>query len=189
MNAHPHKIGFAVLLWLLMTAANAADTNLGKSRGEACQGCHGNAGVATNPMWPNLAGQTAIYIETQLKKFKSGARDNPTMKPIAEPLNDADIQNLAAYFASLPPKSAGGDAALAKAGKDQVPQCMGCHGEKLQGQGQFPRLAGQHPQYLAKQLNDFKSGTRNAGAMNAIAKNLSDADIKAIAAYLGSLTN
>ncbi|MDD1620500.1 MAG: cytochrome c4 [Methylococcaceae bacterium] len=189
MNANHHKIGFALMLCLFASTLNAADIAAGKSRAETCQGCHGNAGVSNNSLWPNLAGQPAIYLEAQLKKFKSGTRDNPTMKPIAEALSDADIQNLAAYFASLPAKSSGGDATLAKAGKDQVPQCMGCHGNKLQGQGQFPRLAGQHPQYLAKQLSDFKSGSRNSSTMNAIAKTLTEDNIKAIATYLGSLTN
>lgn len=186
MNASHPKIGLVLMLHLLTTGANAADIAAGKSRTEACQGCHGNAGASANPIWPNLAGQTAIYLEAQLRKFKSGDRANPIMKPIAEALNDADIQNLAAYFASLPAKSAGGDAALAKAGKDQIPQCMGCHGNKLQGQGQFPRLAGQHPQYLAKQLSDFKSGVRKSGSMNAVAKTLTEDNIKAMAAYLGA---
>lgn len=189
MNAKHYKIGFAGLLWLFAASANAADVNAGKSKAAVCQGCHGSAGISNNPMWPNLAGQTATYTAAQLNKFKSGARDNPTMKAIAEGLNEADIQNLAAYFASLPAKSAGGDAALAKTGKDKTTACLGCHGEKLLGLGQFPRLAGQHPQYLAKQLSDFKNGTRDASAMNAVAKTLSDDDIKAIAAYLGSLTN
>lgn len=187
MNVNRYKTGFALLLWLSAAFANAADINAGKSRSAACEGCHGNAGVSNNPLWPNLAGQSAAYLAAQLNKFKSGARDNPTMKSIAEELSDADIQNLAGYFAGLPAKSADGDAALAKAGKDKVPMCMGCHGEKLQGQGQFPGLAGQHPQYLGKQLHDFKSGARKAGAMNAVSQSLSEDDIKAIAAYLGSL--
>lgn len=189
MNANHHKIGFVGLLWLFATFANAADINAGKGKAAACQGCHGAAGVSNNPQWPNLAGQTSLYIAAQLNKFKSGARDNPTMKAIAAELTEADIQNLAAYFASLPAKSAGGDADLAKTGKDKTTACMGCHGEKLLGLGQFPRLAGQHPQYLAKQLADFKSGAREASAMNTLAKTLSDDDIKAVAAYLGSLTN
>lgn len=189
MNTYNNKIGFAVLLWLFAAFANAADINAGKNSSTTCQGCHGNAGVSNNPMWPSLAGQPALYIEAQLNKFKSGARDNPTMKSMVAALSDAEIQNLAAYFASLPAKSAGGDATLAKSGKDKTAMCMGCHGEKLQGQGQFPRLAGQHTQYLSKQLNDFKTGTRKAGTMNAVAKNLSEDDIKAIAAYLASLSN
>ncbi|MGZ4959804.1 MAG: c-type cytochrome [Methylomonas sp.] len=187
MNAHYAKIGFAGLLSLVAAFANAADTDAGKAKAAACQGCHGAAGVSNNPQWPNLAGQTSLYLAAQLKKFKSGARENPTMKALAAELNDADIQNLAAYFASLPVKSAEGDTELAKAGKDKTAACMGCHGQKLLGAGQFPRLAGQHPQYLTKQMNDFKSGAREAGAMNAIAKTLSDDDIKAVSAYLGSL--
>lgn len=189
MNANHYKTGFALLLWSFATSPHAADINAGKTKAAACQGCHGAEGVSKNAMWPNLADQTAVYIEAQLNKFKSGGRENTTMQPIASALSDADIKNLAAYFAGLPSKSAGGDASLAKAGQGHATQCMGCHGEKLQGQGQFPKLAGQHPAYLTKQLSDFKSGTRKSGTMNAVAQNLSDDEIKAIAAYLGTLGN
>ena len=187
MNNNIYKIGFIFLLSLPMLQANAADVNAGKAKAVVCVGCHGGSGISTSPMWPNLAGQSAAYIAGQLKSFKSGQRDDSTMKAIAEGLDDADAQNLAAYFASLPGKSAGGDAALAKIGKDKAAMCLGCHGNNLQGNGQFPKLAGQHPKYLSKQLNDFKSGARKAGAMNAIAKNLSDDDIKALVEYMGSL--
>jgi len=182
-----HKLSFAIILPFFAGSLQAADVDSGKARAAACQGCHGAEGVSSSPLWPSLAGQSAAYLEAQLKKFKSGDRENPVMQPMASGLSDADIQNLAAYFASLPGKSAGGDASLAKVGKDKANMCMGCHGEKLQGKGQFPKLAGQHPQYLVKQLQDFKSGARKAGPMNALAQNLSDDDIKALAAYLGSL--
>ncbi len=187
MNTNNYKIGFAIIMCLLGTSAQGADINDGKSRAAVCQGCHGSAGASNSAMFPNLAGQSAAYIEAQLKKFKSGERANATMKAIAADLGDSDMGNLATYFASLPGKSAGGDTELAKVGKDKVGMCMGCHGDKLQGKGQFPKLAGQHPQYLSKQLQDFKSGARKAGHMNAVAQNLSEDDIKAIAAYLGSL--
>lgn len=187
MNNHVYKIGFSVLLYALLTPGQAADVNAGKSRASVCMGCHGSEGVSNNAMWPNLAGQSRIYLETQLKHFKSGQRTNSTMNAIAKDLSDADMQNLAAYFASLPGKSAGGDADLAATGKQKVAMCMGCHGQDFKGNGQFPRLAGQHPQYLAKQLRDFKSGDRKGGAMNGIVQSLSDDDIKAISAYLGTL--
>ncbi|QPK64789.1 cytochrome c [Methylomonas sp. LL1] len=187
MNHSFYKIGFSIFTSLLMMPAQAADINAGKTQAGACMGCHGSAGVSNNPMWPSLAGQTSAYIETQLKNFKSGARANPTMKGIAAGLKDADIQNLAAYYASLPGKSAGGDAKSAQIGKDKAAMCMGCHGNTMQGNGQFPKLAGQHPQYLVKQLNDFKSGERKSGPMNGMAKSLSDDDIKALAEYLSSL--
>ncbi len=187
MNAHHYKIAFAIILGGFTAAAQAADISAGKARSTVCQGCHGSTGVSGSALFPSLAGQTGAYLEAQLKKFKAGERDNPTMNSIAKDLDDDDVQNLAAYFASLPAKSAGGDAEQAKIGKDKVGMCLGCHGDKLQGKGQFPKLSGQQPQYLSKQLQDFKTGARKAGPMNALAQNLSEDDIKALAAYLGSL--
>jgi cytochrome c553 len=187
MNKHRSTIALTFFLALLATAGQAADVNVGKNQSAVCQGCHGSEGYSAGPMFPNLAGQSRIYLETQLKKFKAGERQSPTMKSVAEELSDEEVQNLAAHFSSLPSKSSGGDATLAKVGKDKAAMCMGCHGEKLQGNGQFPKLAGQRPQYLVKQLNDFKSGVRKAGHMNAVAQNLTEDDIKALAAYLGSL--
>lgn len=187
MNKHDFKMGFILLLTLCIMPARAADINAGKSKAAVCAGCHGSAGVSNNPMWPTLAGQSSAYLEKQLKNFKAGLRENSTMNAIAKDLSDADMQNLAAYFASLPGKSAGGDAAFAAKGKEKAAMCMGCHGQELKGNGQFPKLAGQHPDYLAKQLHDFKSGERKSGQMNAISKTLSDDDIKALAEYLGAL--
>lgn len=187
MNKHPATLALSVFLSLFAMTGQAADVNVGKNQSAVCQGCHGSEGVSAGPMFPNLAGQGRIYLETQLKKFKTGERVSPTMKSVAEELSEEEIQNLAAYFSSLPGKSSGGDAALAKVGQEKAAMCMGCHGEKFQGNGQFPKLAGQRPQYLIKQLKDFKSGTRKAGHMNAVAQNLTEDDIKALAAYLGSL--
>lgn len=187
MKSPYNKIGFTLILGLFCAGAQAADINAGKARAAACVGCHGEGGVSKSPMWPSLAGQTASYLESQLKKFKSGERNNATMNAMAADLDDADIQNLAAYFARQPGKSAGGDANLAKQGKEKAAMCMGCHGEKMQGNGQFPKLAGQHPQYVIKQMQAFKSGERKGGPMNAMAGNLSEDDIKALAAYIGSL--
>lgn len=187
MNHNTAKIGIAFILSLFLTPIHAADINAGKSRSMVCVGCHGNAGISKSSMFPSLAGQSGAYLETQLKNFRSGTRENSTMTAIAKDLKDNEIQNLAAYFASLPGKSAGGDASLVQVGKSKAGMCLGCHGDNLQGNGQFPKLAGQHPDYLSKQLSDFKSGSRKAGHMNAIAKSLSDEDIKALSEYLGSL--
>lgn len=79
----------------------SADVEAGKAKSVTCAGCHGAAGVSMVPMYPNLAGQKAQYLETQLKAFRAGTRKNPIMEPMAKPLNDADIKNLAAYFESL----------------------------------------------------------------------------------------
>ncbi len=178
---------FSVLFAFSNPYAGAADIEAGKNKAAMCFGCHGSEGVSKNPMFPSLAGQTAMYIENQLKAFQSGARNSPTMKGMASGLSKQDIENLAAYFAGVAPQSAGGDSGLAKKGKDKVAMCLGCHGNDAQGRGQFPRLAGQQPAYLTKQLLAFQKGDRVGGPMGAIAKSLSEQDIKEITSYLGSL--
>jgi len=177
----------SVLLVFFTPAVIAADIEAGKNKAAMCQSCHGVNGASSNPVWPNLAGQKSAYLIKQLKAFKSGSRNNPIMKGLAANLKENDIENIAAFFAAQTPKSAGGDATLAKKGKSKVTMCMGCHGNNLQGRGMFPRLAGQYPQYLSKQLTAFKSGERKGGPMGAIAKSLSEQDIKEITAYIGSL--
>jgi cytochrome c553 len=109
------------------------------------------------------------------------------MESIVASLSADDMANLAAYFSSQPAAKAGGDAALAKTGQEKAAMCLGCHGEAGVGNGQFPRLAGQQPDYLLKQLTDFKEGSRKSSHMNAIATTLSNDDMKALAAYFGSL--
>ncbi|MCP5141855.1 MAG: c-type cytochrome [Chromatiales bacterium] len=81
--------------------AIAGDAAAGKAKAASCAGCHGAAGVSNNPMWPNLAGQKAGYLAKAIKDYKSGARKDPMMSPMAAPLSDADIDNLAAYFSGL----------------------------------------------------------------------------------------
>lgn len=165
----------------------AADKAAGEKKAATCTGCHGVGGKSGNAQFPNLAAQQATYIVTQLKAFKAGSRTNPMMAGMAERLSDDDMDNLAAYFSSQPAVKAGGDAALANAGQAKAAMCLGCHGEAGAGNGQFPRLAGQQPAYLVKQLNNFKEGTRKNGHMQAIAGTLSEEDMKALAAYFGSL--
>ncbi|MGR9052915.1 MAG: c-type cytochrome [Gammaproteobacteria bacterium] len=168
-------------------SANAADVKAGEEKAKTCAGCHGADGNSGNAQYPILAGQQPMYLSGQLKAFKDGSRKAPMMQGIAAGLSDDDIDNLSAYFTAQAPKSAGGDPQLAKQGEAKFNMCMGCHGAKAAGNGYFPRLAGQHPNYIAKQLHDFKSKTRMGGPMPAVAGNLSDDDIKALAAYVGSL--
>ncbi|MFQ5642883.1 MAG: c-type cytochrome [Thiogranum sp.] len=79
----------------------SVDMEEGQRKAQACIGCHGANGQASNPEWPNLAGQNANYIMKQLKAFKSGIRKNELMSPMAQSLSDADVENIAAYFSSL----------------------------------------------------------------------------------------
>jgi cytochrome c553 len=109
------------------------------------------------------------------------------MQAMATSLSDDDIKNLAAYYASLSPVSAGGDVDLAKLGQNKATMCLGCHGSTAEGNGQFPRLAGQQPDYLLAQLNAFKAGERKSGPMQAFVGIISEANMKALAAYFGTI--
>lgn len=95
------RIVIAGILVCSSVSAMAGDAEAGKSRAATCAGCHGTAGISSNPLWPNLAGQKEGYLVKQLKAFREGTRTDPMMSPMAKPLSDADIENLAAYFSSL----------------------------------------------------------------------------------------
>lgn len=177
----------ALLVGICMQPVYAADAKAGEAKAENCAGCHGAKGQSSNPQVPNLAAQQSAYIAGQLGAFKGGLRKNATMQAMATNLSEEDINNLAVYFSSLSAVKAGGDAALAKAGKDKASMCLGCHGSNAEGRGQFPRLAGQNPEYLLAQLKNFKDGSRTGGPMSGIVASLSEEDMKAIAAYLGTL--
>jgi len=89
---------------LLLVTANsgmAGDLTAGRSKAASCSGCHGVNGISANPLWPNLVGQKQAYLTKQLKAFRDGTRSDPMMTPMAKPLSDADIEDLAAYFSSL----------------------------------------------------------------------------------------
>ncbi len=82
-------------------AMAAGDAAAGKAKAAVCAGCHGANGISANPLWPNLAGQKDAYLVKQLKAFRDGSRKDPMMTPMAKPLSDADIENLAAFYSSL----------------------------------------------------------------------------------------
>ena len=166
---------------------SAADKVAGEQLASNSVGCHGAKGQSTHAQWPNLAAQTQPYIVNQLNAFKSGKRTNSMMQAMASNLSEEDMSNLAAYFASQAPASAGGDTGLATVGQGKAAMCLGCHGSNAQGQGAFPRLAGQHSDYTASQLNNFKVGARKGGPMQGVASSLSEADIKELSAYFGTL--
>ena len=91
----------AALLSVNAAAVFAGDAAAGKSKSATCAACHGPNGISPNDMWPNLAGQKAGYLVAQMKAFRDGQRANPMMAPMAAPLSDDDIANLAAYYSSL----------------------------------------------------------------------------------------
>lgn len=176
-----------VFLGLFSIPTYSADIKTGEELANKCSACHGSKGISNNSQWPNLAGQQPAYLSAQLKAFKSGIRKNAVMENMVSNLSDDDFNHLAAYFSSLKPGSAGGNPDLAKKGKEKFAMCAGCHGGKAKGRGIFPALAGQHPEYITKQLENFKKSKRSGGPMNGIASSLSSDDIAAISAYLGSI--
>lgn len=99
------KLVVATLSSVLLVSASfaqaAGDAAAGKAKSAVCAGCHGANGISANPLWPNLAGQKDAYLVKQIKAFRDGTRSDPMMSPMAKPLSDADIDNLAAYFSSL----------------------------------------------------------------------------------------
>jgi cytochrome c553 len=165
-----------------------------------CSTCHGPRGVSISPMFPNLAAQQPVYLETQLKAFRDRSRADPHaqafMWGMAAQLTDAAITEIATYYAAQPPapgKAAGRDETAA--GKkifeegipaQQVPPCQSCHGDKAAGNGPFPRLAGQHRPYLERQLAAFISNARANEIMHANAKDLTALQISQIAAFLSA---
>ncbi len=173
--------------------ASAADIAAGKALAEGCAGCHGANGISQTPLTPSLAGEPDDFTQWQLVYYRSGARKNDVMVPVAEALSNQDIRNLGAYYASLaPPKPAAAIAAsdaLAQAGEKLVGQhrCQSCHSDNLSGYLAAARLAGQREDVLLKALHDFKVGARpssGVASMSEVTYELSDSDMQALAHYL-----
>jgi cytochrome c553 len=175
--------------------AHAADVAAGKDKAEICAGCHGEGGISQTENIPSLAGQPDQFIQWQLVYFRAGTRKNEQMQPIVEAINNEDIRNLGAYFASLtPPKPAQGDddPDLSKKGAQAAVgrRCASCHTDNFAGTKAVARLASQREEYLNKALHDYKSGVRSGGgqaAMAEVAYPLSEEEITALAHYLAHL--
>ena len=178
------------------SGARAADVEAGKAKAtEVCGACHGENGISQTENIPSLAGQLDQYIQWQLVYFRAGSRKNEQMQPIVEQLNNDDIRNLGAYFASLtPPQPPQPDdnPDLSEKGKQAAVgrRCASCHGDNFAGTKAVARLTGQREEYLLKALHDYKSGVRVGGgqaAMADVAYPLSEEEITALAHYLAHL--
>lgn len=212
----------AVMSMGLVSLAQAAampkgDATAGEAKAAACAACHGVGGVSMVPVNPSLAGQGARYIYKQLQDFKSGRRGNPIMMGMAMPLADQDMADLAAYFSAQKAVVNKAKPELVKLGekiyrggnsKTGLAACAGCHnpagkGNALAG---YPRLGGQHADYIKAQLTAFRAAGRNdnvadpaakrvndaakageLGPMQMIAARMSDAEIDAVSSYISGL--
>jgi cytochrome c553 len=181
-------------LWLAGSPAAQADADTAKAKAEqVCSNCHGSHGNPLAPQIPILSGQTARYLYVELRDFKVGRRIDPIMSPIAESLSKQEMLDLADYFAAQSPVGAEFQPdrvrVLKGAAKADETLCTMCHLGGLKGQNEIPRLAGQQPEYVLKQLRAFKARERSndGGNMQSVAQTLSDEDIVNLTHYLADL--
>ena len=184
-----------------ISAFAVGDVDAGRAKAAMCAGCHGQNGNSLNPVWPKLAGQHAFYIEKELHDFQNKKRIDATMAPMVAGLNDVDIENLAAFFASVPSTVEAASADKIKLGEkiyragkvdNGLPACIACHGPNGAGSApaRFPRIGGQHAAYLSKALKDFKAETRNndhQAMMRDIAGRMNNKEIEAVSSYISGL--
>lgn len=194
-----------MLLACAMTHADEPSSHMQQDASQlaasSCSACHGAGGRNVSPIYPNLAAQTAPYLEAQLRAFRNQTRAGPDalayMSSSAAPLNDDMIGALAAYYSmQSAPAGRASDVNLVARGRPiferGVPgkanaACSSCHGDLAQGNGPFPRLAGQHAAYLFKQMLVIRDALRSAPVMHGVMKDLSNEQMQAVAAYLESL--
>ncbi|MEO5343772.1 MAG: cytochrome c4 [Gammaproteobacteria bacterium SHHR-1] len=183
------------------TAQAAGDIEAGQTKSATCAACHGPDGNSPNPIWPKLAGQSVGYILDQLGKFKAGERNDPLMTPMAAPLSEEDMADLAAYFSSQKRQLGSAEAdkvalgeQLYRAGdaKKGLAACSSCHGPSGAGipAANFPGLSGQHAAYVEKALKDFRDGNRSTDLnkmMRDLAGKMSDTEIAAVSQYVQGL--
>jgi cytochrome c553 len=189
-------VGMLSVVLMSGSFADAADIAAGKEKAELCAACHGEAGISQTENIPSLAGQQDQFIQWQLVFFRSGARKNEQMQPIVEQIDNNDVRNLGAYFASLTPFKAStpdDNPDLSKKGAQAAVgrRCASCHTDTFAGTKAVARIAGQREEYLTKALHDYKSGVRSGGAgaaMSDVAYPLSDEEIAALSHYLAHLT-
>jgi len=192
----------AVFAWASEAAPAAAAPDLAKGEatfGAVCIACHGPEGNSGTPTYPKLAQQHPQYLIKQLTEFKAGKRNNAIMMGMAAPVSEADMTNIA-YWLSTKKATPGSskEKDLVVLGERiyrggiadrQIPACAGCHGPAGAGiPAQYPRLSGQHAEYLAGQLTAFRDMVRtNSTQMNQVAAKLNDREIKAVADYIAGL--
>lgn len=210
-----HFVLVAVLLaapaaWAQEPAAGEADpftggsAEAGAGKAGVCAACHGPGGNSTNPEWPKLAGQHSAYTYHELQELKSGARKSPVMGAQAAALSDADMRDLAAYFAAQKPSPGVASPDAVKAAQKlyragdagrALPACSACHGPQGGGNAaaRYPRIGGQHAKYASIMLRAYRGQAGSAGLdpeaaiMAAIAARLTDAEIEALASYVNGL--
>ena len=171
----------------------AGDAKAGKILAEAeCKGCHGLDGGSVAPGVPHLAAQDERYLLASLKSYKEGKRGHAALKVIAERMSEAEIRNVAAYYAGLPAEGLAQAKDLSNVspyerGKARAAGCAKCHGVDGNGTAPgIPSLAGQQPRYLILALQEYVRGERKSSPMHAVMRTLSPVEMEAVAIFFAS---
>lgn len=186
-------LGVVATLMLSASAWADGDPTRGKARAQMCEGCHGIVDYRTAypqvyPV-PKIGGQQAAYIVKSLQDYKTGARKHPSMRGIAATLSDQDMADLAAYYASDARLGTTTTVASDGIGKRKADEaCAACHGPdgNKPTTPETPRLADQQYGYLVQALTDYHNGTRDNPVMSAMAKPLTEKEIRDLAGYFST---
>jgi cytochrome c553 len=156
----------------------------GKAAAAGCAGCHGETGISRVPGMPNLVGMDPKFLVSSIKAYTKGERKHDMMKTLVSAISDADIENIALFYAlQKPGKAQTPSPGNQEAGKRAAVACAGCHGEGGVSTGSAPSLAGQDAQYFVAAMKAYKDGSRSDASMKAPAASLDDSVIKDMAAY------
>ena len=181
---------FIATVFIAQPALAEGDPEAGRGLAYSCFGCHGIDGYRNAyPSYrvPKLGGQKAAYLVVALNGYRANTRQHPTMTGQASSLSDKDIENVAAYLASI-----GGDTVAAGGSKDvsfdKAQACTACHGNNgVSVNAMWPTLAGQHEDYLVRALTSYRNGTRSDPVMSAQAGLIAAEDVEVLAKYFASL--
>jgi cytochrome c553 len=165
--------------------AKPSAVSAGKAAATGCGGCHGEAGISKTPGMPSLIGIDPKYFIAAINAYKGGQRKHDMMKTLVSGLSEADLNNIALYYALQKPDKAQTPAAgNAAAGKTAAAGCVGCHGEGgVSGNPTTPSLAGQEAQYFVDAMRAYKDGSRSDATMKGPASSIDEATAKNLAAY------
>jgi cytochrome c553 len=210
MTAKTRLLGIAFATLLAPAAWATGSAEAGAAKAATCLACHGVNGNSSNPEWPNLAGQNAAYVRTQLRLWHDAKRVDAAglMPPMAATLTDQDMEDVAAYYAQQTPAGLEADPSYWQAGRKlynggdrarALPACSACHGPVGRGNpaAGYPALQAQHAVYTLKQLTDYANDSRyakdadgraqagpNAAMMQTIAQRLTAEDQRDLASYV-----
>lgn len=196
------KLKNLIILTSIFLFLGAGNPDKGQDKVSVCSACHGSDGNSVVGLWPSLAGQNEKYLTKQLRLVKSGDRVIASMTGLLDNLEDSDLEDIAAYYASQKNTVGQTDESKVELGRKLyyagnlekgVPACSACHSPRGLGNAPaaYPLLSGQQPEYVAKALKDYRSGARvnedPSKIMAAIAYKLDDEEIEALSSFVHGL--